>query len=120
MLVVDDDPLVLASTASMLGDVGHTAVEARSGQEALDYLAGPTRFDIVVTDYAMPGMTGLQLADRLRRLRPDLPVLLATGYADLQGPAADQVPRLSKPFTQHAIIDAIESCLAAVASRQSA
>ena len=118
VLVVDDDPLVLASTAEMLEDLGHAAVEAESGQEALELLRGGARMDLVVTDYAMPGMTGLQLAEELHRLQPRLPVLLATGYAELQGTALSGLVRLSKPFGQEELAGAIEGCLGAVAPRQ--
>jgi CheY-like chemotaxis protein len=65
VMVVDDDPLVLASTVAMLDDLGNTAVEAGSGQEALELLRAGARVDLVITDYAMPGMTGLQLAEEL-------------------------------------------------------
>jgi CheY-like chemotaxis protein len=111
VLVVDDDPLVLASTAGMLEDLGHTTVEAESGQEALHLLRGGRRFDLVVTDYAMPGMTGLQLAEELHRHWPQLSVMLATGYAELQGTAINRLTRLPKPFGQEALTEAIEECL---------
>ncbi len=107
VLLVDDDPLVLASTAAMLEDLGHAAIEAESGRHALDVLGDGAAVDLVITDYAMPGMTGLQLADELRRIRPGLPVLLASGYAELPGAPAG-LPRLSKPFGQPALAQAIE------------
>lgn len=108
VLVVDDDPLVLASTAAMLDDLGHAAVEARSGQEALELVRLGTQVDLVITDYAMPGMTGLQLAEELHRLRPRLAVLLASGYAELHGTAASGFAQLAKPFAQEALAQAIE------------
>jgi CheY-like chemotaxis protein len=111
VLVVDDDPLVLSSTAGMLEDLGHITIEAESGQEALDLVRAGRRFDLVVTDYAMPGMTGLQLAEELHRHRRQLPVVLATGYAELQGTAINRLTRLSKPFGQEALAEAIEECL---------
>jgi CheY-like chemotaxis protein len=111
VLMVDDDPLVLASAAGMLEDLGHTAVEAKSGQEALDLLRGGRRFDLIITDYAMPGMTGLHLAEEVHRHWRKLPVVLATGYADLQGSAINQLTRLPKPFGQEALAGAIEECL---------
>jgi signal transduction histidine kinase len=114
VLVVDDDPLVLASTAAMLEDLGHTAVEAESGREALELLRAGTEVDLVITDYSMPGMTGLQLAEELHRLRPRLPVLLATGYAELQGTAAAGLARLAKPFGQEALAQAIDRCVGTV------
>ena len=116
VMVVDDDPLVLASAAAMLDDLGHIAVEAGSGQEALALLRAGAQVDLVITDYAMPGMTGLQLAEELHRLRPRLAVLLATGYAELQGTVASGLARLAKPFSQEALAEAMERCSAAVAS----
>ena len=111
VLMVDDDPLVLTSTAGMLEDLGHTTVEAKSGQEALGLLRGGRQFDLVITDYAMPGMTGLQLAEELHRHWRQLPVVLATGYAELQGTAINRLTRLPKPFGQEALAEAIEECL---------
>ena len=117
LLLVDDDPLVLASTAAMLEDLGHRVIEAASGAEALERLRTSIALDLVITDYAMPGMTGLQLAEALRRLRPGLPVLLATGYAELQGEqdeTTNDLPRLAKPFEQAALARATDDCLAGV------
>jgi CheY-like chemotaxis protein len=118
VLVVDDDPLVLVSTAGMLEDLGHTSVEAKSGQEALGVLRGGRPVDLVVTDYAMPGMTGLQLAEELHRHWPQLPVVLATGYAELQGTTINRLTRLPKPFGKVALAEAIEECLHELAQRK--
>jgi signal transduction histidine kinase len=116
ILVVDDDPLVLASTVSMLEDLGHTAFEADSGEKALKLFHAGMHVDVVVTDYLMPGMSGLQLAEELRRQQPELPILLATGYAELQANAVAGLARLSKPFRQEALAKTIEECLETVAS----
>jgi signal transduction histidine kinase/FixJ family two-component response regulator len=106
VLVVDDDPLVLASTAAMLEDLGHAVMQAASGQQALDILLAGARVDLVVTDQTMPGMTGMQLAVELRRLRPGLPLLLATGYAERADVLACGLPLLAKPFDQAALAQA--------------
>ena len=82
ILVVDDDPLVLASIGSMVEDLGHASVEASSGHQALDIIRTTSKLDLILTDHSMPGMTGLQLAHEARQLRPNLPMLLASGYAD--------------------------------------
>jgi signal transduction histidine kinase len=100
ILLVDDDPLIAGSTAALLEDLGHAVVEANSGPEALKLLASGLNPDLMITDYAMPGMTGLELGREVQRLRPDLPVLLATGYADLAGAEPQTLPRLAKPYTQ--------------------
>ena len=60
-----------------------------------------------ITDYAMPGMTGMQLAEGARGLRPGLPILLITGYADLPGGAVLDLPRLSKPYLQKQLAEQI-------------
>ena len=100
VLVVDDDPLVVASTAAMLEDVGHVVLEALSAARALDMLEDGTKVDVVVTDHAMPGMTGAELARRIKLMWPDLPVILATGYAELPNTEDPGLPRLSKPYLQ--------------------
>ena len=117
ILVVDDDPLVLASTSSMLEDLGHTAVAVASGQEALERLDQMAGCDLVITDYAMPGMTGLQLASELGRRQPHLPIVVATGYAELPAAEMDGLVRLAKPFGQEALTRAIAAGLDTVASR---
>jgi CheY-like chemotaxis protein len=100
ILVVDDDALIAMSTAAMLEDLGHAAIEVNSGEKALKILSGSTRIDLVLTDYAMPGMNGADLAMRIRKSHPDLPVLLATGYADLPDGLSIDLPRLGKPYNQ--------------------
>jgi PAS domain S-box-containing protein len=113
VLVVDDDLLVLASTVSMLEELGHKVVEATSGQQALEILQAGAKADLVMTDQVMPNMTGLQLAAELKQLRPDLPVLLATGYAERRELASAGLPLLLKPFGQSALAGAIADCLTA-------
>jgi signal transduction histidine kinase len=104
VLVVDDDPLISATTAEILEDLGHVVVEAHSGEQAIDLLACGTSVDLVLTDYAMPTMTGTQLARQIKARWPDLSVILATGYAEL--PEADDpgLPRLSKPYQQEQLV----------------
>jgi signal transduction histidine kinase/CheY-like chemotaxis protein len=111
VLLVDDDPLVLTSTASMLEDIGHDVVEAASGKQALEILRAGAKVDLVVTDYAMPGMTGVQLAADLHQDQPMLPVLLATGYAETVEAARAGLPLLAKPFDQAALAEAVGKCL---------
>ena len=100
MLVVDDDPIVLAGTAAMLDDLGHIATEVESAEAALKILQSDGNIDLVITDHAMPGMSGTELAKRIRRHWPELPVIIATGYAELPGELDLGVPRLSKPYRQ--------------------
>ncbi|MBS7536677.1 response regulator [Ancylobacter sonchi] len=103
VLVVDDDPLVLSTTAAMIEDLGYRVVEASSGGEALALLAEGESFDVVLTDQAMPGMTGLQLAAAISERFPSFPVILGTGYAELPEGAESQLRRLAKPFGQDAL-----------------
>ena len=110
VLLVDDDPLVRMGTIDMLEDLGHMVTEAGSAAEALTMLQAGTRVDLVITDQAMPGMRGTELAAQLRQKHPELPVVLATGYAELPNGENVELPRLSKPFRQDdlaAVIDAV-------------
>lgn len=111
LLFVDDDFLISLSTTSLLEDLGHTVVTVSSGAEALDVLRAGEPIDMMITDYAMPGMTGLQLAEEARALRPGLPILLATGYADLPTKSSFELPRLNKPYRQTQLAEHIQGLL---------
>jgi CheY-like chemotaxis protein len=112
VLVVDDDLLVLTGTAALIEDLGHTAIEAHSGAEALSTLAAGAKVDVVITDHAMPNMTGLQLAQTIQERYPGLPIILATGFAELPvDPAKFRILKLAKPCTQDDIGAAIQAAL---------
>lgn len=98
ILLVDDDPMVAETTVSMLEVLGHRVTVASSGGRALEMLGADSKVDLVITDYAMPGMTGKELAQRIRETRPGLPVVLASGYADLAAHDDSGLPRLDKPY----------------------
>jgi PAS domain S-box-containing protein len=100
VLVVDDDVLVAMNTTAMLEDLGHEAVEVHSARQALEALEGADGFDVVITDQAMPHMTGSQLVSEARAKWPGLPMILATGYAELPDDADRTLTRLNKPFMQ--------------------
>jgi PAS domain S-box-containing protein len=106
VLAVDDDPLVLTNTVAMLEELGHTAIEASSGKRALEILGEDNSIDLIVTDQAMPEMTGAELARTIRAKWPKLSIVLATGFAETP---ADSIalPRLSKPFTQAELAEKI-------------
>ncbi|MBB4192035.1 PAS domain S-box-containing protein [Rhizobium aethiopicum] len=107
IVAVDDDGLVLMNTTLMLEDLGHTVFEAMAGPEALDILRKQP-VDLVICDHAMPRMTGAQLAEAIRSEWPEMPIILATGYADLpDGAGAANLPRLGKPFSQAQLAEAI-------------
>ncbi|MHB1400012.1 MAG: response regulator [Trichloromonadaceae bacterium] len=83
LLLVDDDPLVRQSTARLLEEFGLRVIPCAGGQEALDHLQkGPV--DVVLSDITMPGLSGIELLDAIKARDPQLPVLLMTGYADLE------------------------------------
>ena len=107
VLVVDDDSLVLMNTTAMLEDLGHHVLEATSGEQALRILRREPDIDLVITDQLMPGMTGTQLIAAIKSERPGLPVILATGYADLGPDATVDVIRLGKPFLQRDLAKAL-------------
>lgn len=111
LLFVDDDFLIGLATTDLLEDLGHTVIRASSGAEALDILRADEAIDLMITDYAMPGMTGLQLAEQARSMRPELPILLATGYADLPARASLELPRLNKPYQQKQLAEQIKALL---------
>jgi PAS domain S-box-containing protein len=102
VLVVDDDLLVCSGTAAMLEDLGHRTIEVNSASQALEALRDHARqIELVITDHAMPGMSGLELAHRIRETYPSTAVILASGFAEIDEEIhRSQLPRLSKPFRQ--------------------
>ena len=102
VLVVDDDALVATGTAAMLEDLGHAVIEASSAADALKLLEDGRTVDLVLTDHAMPGMSGTDFANLLRTRYPGLGVVIASGYAELPADTATDasIPKLAKPFAQ--------------------
>jgi CheY-like chemotaxis protein len=114
VLVVDDDPLVSMGTAAILEDLGHMFVEASSAAIALEILGSDRKFDLVITDHAMPGMTGAELARCIFSSYPGLPVILASGYAELPDDQELQgLLRMTKPFSQEQLEDMVQLAIAA-------
>jgi CheY-like chemotaxis protein len=107
ILAVDDDTLVLMNMVAMLEDLGHTVFEAHSGKEALEILRREESIDLVITDQAMPKISGTELARAMKSEFPDIPVMLATGYTDKLGEEGIALPKLSKPYFQRDLSDAI-------------
>ena len=108
ILLVDDDILVSMGAADMLLDLGHSVTEAQSGLHALKLLETDSPFDVVVTDYAMPGMNGFELAQRIKEKNPKLPIIIATGYAELPADRSIEFGHLSKPYTSKDLASALE------------
>jgi signal transduction histidine kinase len=109
VLLVDDDETVASGTAALIEDLGHIVIRADSASAALDLLKAEQNIDLVITDHAMPGMHGTELADRIDQNWPGLPVALVTGYADLLDAAGRERPRLSKPYRQEDLASLISS-----------
>ena len=101
VLVVDDEQFVRETLAEMLTDLEHTVTIAGGGREALEKLNG-SKFDLVFTDLAMPEMDGWETARAIRKKRPDVPVILVTGYGATTEPPSGEVDLVSgiigKPF----------------------
>jgi CheY-like chemotaxis protein len=95
----------------LLEDLGHRVISAVSGALALKALDAEPTIDLVITDMAMPQMNGAQLAQAIRALKPDLPIILATGYAERLEGFATHLPRLSKPYTQLNLVEIIASTM---------
>jgi PAS domain S-box-containing protein len=112
VLVMDDDSAVREITAAMLDDLGYAVLEAGSGSAALDVLRTDQRVDILLADYAMPGMNGADAARAAVELRPGLPVLYITGYADLKAlrdVGEDRI--IQKPFRDDELSKKVEAAL---------
>lgn len=111
VLLVDDEELVRSGTAEMLSDAGYTVLQASSGYEALAMLTKHRDIKVLITDYAMPGMTGAELARQAVQFNASLPVLMITGFASTDGRVAVDIPRLSKPFGQAELVEAVGKLL---------
>jgi CheY-like chemotaxis protein len=111
VLLVDDEELVRMSTADMLAMFGYHVAEAGSAEEAVRLVRGGLRPDLLVTDHLMPGMNGAELARKLRADRPELPVLIVSGYAEAEGVAQD-LQRLTKPFRNDELAASLSALLA--------
>jgi CheY-like chemotaxis protein len=112
ILVVDDDQAVLRSTVRVLETVGYAAVPAASGQEALELIANGLKPELVLADFAMPQMTGVELAKAICATHPNLPVILVTGYVDreiLEEFREAQI--LRKPYDDDELMKAILTAL---------
>ncbi len=110
VLLVDDHPEVRTTTAAVLEELGHKVHEAANGKDALHALQnGASTCDLLISDYAMPQISGTEFVRLAREVRPDIPALIITGYAEtdaVQG-RPDGVEILLKPFTPTALEDAM-------------
>jgi len=112
VLLVDDDNAVREVTAGILRDLGYRVLEVGSGGAALDVLDRQAEIDLLLLDFAMPGMNGAEVAREARARRPDLPILFLTGYADIEALAdASDDGILRKPFAQKELAAKLRSVL---------
>lgn len=83
ILFIDDEEMIVNLTRDMLKELGYQVAAQADGLEALKIFQDqPEKFDLVITDQSMPHMTGMQLAQEFRHLRPDIPIILCTGYRE--------------------------------------
>jgi CheY-like chemotaxis protein len=117
VLLVEDNADVRRFTAAVLHSLGYKVVEATDAEQALSVCAN-VRFDLLLTDVVMPGMSGVELAERVRSVQPKLKVLLISGYSDdireHRGAGSETAPLLQKPFTPDALAAKIREVLASV------
>ena len=117
ILVVDDEPSVLALVRTMLWRAGFTVLEAPGGDEALSLASGHTEpIQLLLTDVLMPGINGYALAEKITAVRPETKVLFMTGYRDKvvlesTGRPISDSPLIRKPFTAHNLVAKIEEML---------
>ena len=111
VLAVDDDALVPLNTVSMLEELSHEVIEASSGTRALHIIESGVLIDLLISDQAMPGMTGDQLADVVRSRLPRLPIILATGYSELPPGSNASLHRLAKPFSLSQLSETVSSAV---------
>jgi two-component system cell cycle sensor histidine kinase/response regulator CckA len=116
ILLVEDEEAVRAVARRVLTKYGYTVVEARHGAEALELLAaGDAGFDVVLTDAVMPQMSGLELVAAMAYRRPELPVIVMSGYTDVdlvrRGALDSDTSILAKPFTAETLLRAVRARL---------
>ncbi|MBH3331315.1 response regulator [Pseudomonas oryzihabitans] len=114
VLVVEDEAVVRSLIVEVLGELGYQTLEAGNAQEAMPFLENPQRIDLMISDVGLPGMNGRQLADLAQANRPELKVLLATGYAEgsnVEGYLAPNMEIITKPFAIDALANKISEML---------
>jgi len=116
ILFVDDEAALVQLATSTLSGLGYDVIGRTSSLEALElFRARPDRFDLVITDMTMPNMTGSELAQQLMRLRPDIPVILCTGFSEAmtqeKARAIGVREFIMKPIVQRQIAEAIRRAL---------
>ncbi len=116
ILVVDDELLIVRATQRQLENVGYRVTASSDSKEALEkILSGPEQFDLLITDQTMPGMTGSELTLAVRKVKPDMPVILCTGHSDLvskeKALAAGIDKYVTKPIAGNELFQVVRSVL---------
>jgi CheY-like chemotaxis protein len=112
ILLVDDDSAVREVTASILEDIGYVVLKVGSGGAALDLLDQNTKIDLVLLDFAVPGMSGVEVASQMQRKFPALPMLFLTGYADQTALGdVDEQSIIRKPYIDDELITKVDTAL---------
>ena len=120
ILLVDDDSAVREVTASILRDLGHVVIEVGSGGGALDLLDRNAQIELVILDFAMPGMNGMEVARQVRAKVPSCPVVFVTGYADTSAlEDIDETQIVRKPFIDNELADKVQIAFANSAGNSS-
>lgn len=107
ILLVDDEALIIMASATVLKKAGYRVLEEYSGARALAHLQGGEQIDLLVTDFSMPGMDGGQLARAAQELRPDLPILITSGYMKSSIDVGISFQILRKPYLLNQLLDAV-------------
>jgi len=118
ILFVDDEETLATMGQLMLKRLGYESDIRTSSLDALDaFRANPRKYDLVITDYTMPGMTGMALSEELLKIRPDIPIILCTGYSEIATPekvkAAGIGELIMKPVVLQQLAQAINKVLTA-------
>lgn len=115
ILLVDDTDVVRMMVSEVLGDAGYQVIEAEDANGALEQLRTDVHIDLVVSDVGLPGMNGRDMADVARMLRPGLPILFITGYAEnaatRQEFLAEGMALLPKPFSLNDLLNTVGQML---------
>jgi CheY-like chemotaxis protein len=109
ILLVDDEPLIRLGVGTILMEFGHHVLDVATGKQALDYLAHHPEIELLLTDFQMPGISGLELVELCRKSYPNLRIILMTGYYSSHHTFPDDCPvRLAKPFSVQNLTEAID------------
>ena len=112
ILLADDEAILLRTSEQLLTFLGYEVVTAANGHEALDmFFRNPDRFDLVMVDDQMPYVTGKEVCRKIHELQPEQKLLLCSGHAAEDKPAAGEPPKLTKPYTVGELVHILQNLL---------